>query len=203
MPKKSAWHSRDTRVKDAMLFDAVDAFFDNEEHWHMMAEVVEHKGRRVGVSLRLLDFLCTVYAYREPCKVRVADGSLMPLLEVYETSLDAYGKSHYDCFRRTARLNMVKHGQRIRTTLGQLLFFKDIIANGIMDFALTNKEAIKAAMVELKSSQSNETTRRGEELGPEKKQKKQNKKTGKKAASSGFVCQLLELADVVPPVFSC
>lgn len=140
---------RDTRVKDAFLFDAVDEYFDKQEDsWAQMVSVLKQKGKKGGVSLRLLDFLCTVYSYQHQCTVRVADGSMVPLLEVYETSLDAYGKSHYDCFRRTARLTIEKHGQRLQTTLGQLLFFRDIIRNGVLDFAREHAEDIKVAMTE-------------------------------------------------------
>ena len=82
--------------------------------------------------------------------VRAMDGTMVPILDVYETSLDAYGKSHYDCFRRTARITIERHGQRLSTTLGQLLFFRDIIRNGVLEFARVHLAEIKAAMVEQK-----------------------------------------------------
>ena len=174
-------------MKDAMLFDAVDEFFDSVENWELMSKVIKHKGRRGGVSLRLLDFLCTVYAYREPCMVCTADGSMVPLLEVYETSLDAYGKSHYDCFRRTARMTMEKHGERLHTTLGQLLFFKDIIKNGVLQFADENKEDIKTAMCEQKTS----------------RQAMSGVAATKKKTKQPVVFPVDQIEHIVPPVFSC
>lgn len=144
-PKKR--RHRDSIVKDVFLFDVADQFFDDPVQWQRMVDVIA-TGRRTPkkVSLRMLDHLCSVYAYEHPCTVRAVDGSQVPLIEVYETSLDAYGKSHYDCFRRTRRLVLDKHGHRLETTLGQMLFFRDIIRNGILDFAIDNAEHIKADM---------------------------------------------------------
>lgn len=136
---------RDCSVKDTFLFTVVERFFNDENNWTQMMAVL-HKPKRDGVSLRLLDYLCTVFAAKETCMVKMTDGTNAPLLDVYETSLDAYGKSHYDCFRRTSRIDIVKHGQRLSTTLGQLLFFKDIVQNGILKFARDNVTRIKEAM---------------------------------------------------------
>jgi hypothetical protein len=155
---------KDTRVKDALLLDAVDLFFNEPKNWqHMLAVLYPSRKRKsstkttnntdnntnnTAVSLRLLDYLCTVYAYEESqrCVVRTVDGQQKPLMEVYEASLDAYGKSHYDCFRRASRLDMAKHGQKLCTTLGQLMFFKDIIENGILEFAREHADEIKEHM---------------------------------------------------------
>ena len=143
--KKKNSVKRDTRIKDSFLYGVVNRYFDDEAHWKSMTSVLKNS-QRGGVSLRLLDFLCTDFAYMEPCMVRTADSTMAPLLDVYEASLNAYGKSRYDCFRRTARVVMEKHGGRISTTLGQLLFFKDIIQNGVLEFAHENVDRIKAAM---------------------------------------------------------
>lgn len=162
---------KDTRVKDALLTDAVDVFFDNLSHWEQMIAVLNEKGRNGGVSLRVLDFLCTVFAYEQPCTVTTADNSRCTLLEVYETSLSAYGKSHYDCFRRTARLCLEKHGGKISTTLGQLLFFKDIIQNGILAFAKEHiadiKDAMNATKHEKKGKQARGKARSRKHLDPQ------------------------------------
>ena len=149
---------RDNRVKRSFLFEAVDEFFDVEENWEQMESVVcKHKSKRSGISLRLLDFLCTVFARQstDPCLVHTADGTVTPLVDVYNESLDVYGKIHYDCFRRDkTKLCLKKHGRCMYTTLAQLVFFKDIIENGILEYARDNVERIKEAMIAHKTHKS-------------------------------------------------
>ena len=157
---------KNTRIKDDFLFGVVDRFFDDEHHWNEMMSVLG-KHKRGGVSLRLLDHLCNVFATQEACLVRTIDGSMAPLLEVYEASLDAYGKSHYDCFRRSKRMVLLKHGQRVNTTLGQLLFFKDIICNGVLEFARTHLERIKASMMGDNKGTSKPSSTKRNKLAPQ------------------------------------
>lgn len=152
--------------RERILLDTVDSFYNEPNNFKRLKRLLstkkpaatkKHQQTQGTVSLRLLDFLCTTYATRKPIVLQRKaqtnsglSGSAFPvdLKDVYQNGLNAYGKAHYDCFRRNKRLVYQKHGKKVITTLGQLLYFKDALTYGIVDYAEKNQANIKRAMAE-------------------------------------------------------
>lgn len=130
-----------------------DDFFKVPQHFDELYAIVGPRRsvspgrRRATVSLRMIDYLCTTYAENYPIVVTRQVGLLpVALNDIYQQGLTTYGKQYYDCFRRTDRFNYGPEDRRIVTTLGQLMFFRDIIKNGLHDFARKNAKTIRRLM---------------------------------------------------------
>lgn len=143
-----------TRVnmKRAILFHSVDKFYDDAENFTKLKQLLarpftEHK----NISLRLLDYFLSIYAGENGVCVPI-NGKIVSFHDIYQARLSSNGKVLYDAFRRTQKLNYTKHGETIETTLGQLLFFRDIISYKVLDYVAEH-------LVEIKRAMSNESSR--------------------------------------------
>lgn len=132
---------RNREVKDTIYASVVSRFFDDRHNFDAMYAVLRGK-RGHGVSLRLLDYFCTVWCLRHECELECGETAS----DVYQACLDAYGKGYFDCFRRSHHFRLEKHGRLVDTTLGQLLFFKEMISRGVLKFVEAQLEAIKCDM---------------------------------------------------------
>jgi hypothetical protein len=76
----------------------------------------------------------------------IVSGASRPIHDIYQSGLLAYGKVHYDVFRRVDKFSFTRFGRTICTTLGQLTFFRDAIRFGILEYAYAHIGELKSEM---------------------------------------------------------
>ena len=133
-------------LKRSLLFKSVDEFYTNIANFNELQKFLVRPFACQGISLRLLDYFLTVYAGEHGVCMNV-NGKMKSFHDIYQARLSINGKIMYDAFRRTEKLTYIKHGQSIETTLGQLVFFKDVIQFKVMDYVLEHLPEVKQAMV--------------------------------------------------------
>jgi hypothetical protein len=146
---------RRIKVKQQLLFSAVDRFFDCASHFERFFKIVYkepkrryRKQKRPRMSLRLIDYAVSVYSMNGAMvSINTQNGlQIKSVQSVYRAGLASHGRSHYDAFRRNNSFVYRKHGKEINTTLAQLVFFRDLIRFNILDWIQDNVELIKAKL---------------------------------------------------------
>ena len=100
------------------------------------------------VSLRLIDWLVTNYSKSEHV-VYYVNGAMVNIYLSYKNMLRAYSKRLFDPFKRHERIFIdcpLSPSGQFETTVAQLMFFKCAIDNGVIDYAINNREKIKCHM---------------------------------------------------------
>lgn len=100
------------------------------------------------VSLRLIDWLVTNYSKSEHVMYNV-NGTMVNIYLSYKNMLRAYSKRLFDPFKRHDRIVIacpLSPSGKFETTIAQLMFFKWAIDNGVIDYAINNREKIKLHM---------------------------------------------------------
>lgn len=134
-------------AKTVVLMQAASLFYDNPLNFDALLKYLEKcTTKGTGVSLRMLDYLVSMYSQRG-CMVKY-EGGIRTIHDIYQCGLLANGKTFYDVFRRAERFEFTKHGQTIVTTLGQLIFFRDMIRYGVIDYMYEHLAEIKEQMTE-------------------------------------------------------
>jgi hypothetical protein len=135
-----------SNLKRSILYHAVSRFFDDLVNFAELQRLLARPFvYQKNISLRLLDYFLSVYASDHGVCITV-NGRLKSFHDLYQTRLTSNGKVMYDAFRRTDKLSFTKHGATIETTLGQLLFFRDVIQYKVIDYVLKHADEIKACM---------------------------------------------------------
>lgn len=122
------------------------------------------------VSLRTLDWLVTNMAKKRNIvyQVQGKDGPVVFNMYLqYKAQLKAYSKRFFDPFRRRERV--VFHdseGRPVKTTVGQLNFFRWAIVNGVIEYGSRHLREIEEDMFASQRSRnaSRSATRRRREL---------------------------------------
>lgn len=114
--------------------------------------------RTSDVSLRLLDWCIVSYA-KEKDITYVWQGKPFNVFSNYRQQLNHYSKKYFDAFRRHSRTYIYFENRAtktctdmIETTLGQLIFFRWCLDNGLIEFVSKNAQDITDHM---KSSMQN------------------------------------------------
>ena len=147
--------------KQHWLVESLENFYtkkkDHEKHMQHFLRLVE-KG--APISLRVIDWFVTNYSREHDVKYNVIspdDGRkrMFNVHESYKVQLKAYSKRQFDPFCRrqrilfhyeTRRSNGTKEIQQIRTTIGQLNFFRWAIGNGVIGYVEQHVDKIEDAM---------------------------------------------------------
>ena len=134
----------DARVesKADVLLKKLSEFY-TEEHFGTLKEALEGTRR---VSLRVLDWLVTNYAKKNnvvySTRVDGCSVAFNMFLE-YKCQLKAYSKKHFDMFCRRERIEF----RGVRTTVGQLNFFKWAITSGVLEYSRAHHDTIEQDML--------------------------------------------------------
>lgn len=131
-------------AKHQVLLKSLDAFYGQDAGaFSTFKEVVEGKTR---MSLRVLDWLVTNYAKKRNIVYRThvgdRDVTFNMFLE-YKSQLKAYSKKFFDPFCRRGRVDF----RGVKTTCGQLNFFKWAIQYGVLAYAREHHDAIEEDML--------------------------------------------------------
>lgn len=146
--------------KQNMLVQSLEHFFtvkdDHAQHMQQFLQLVE-KG--APISLRVIDWFVTNYSREHDVKyitVSPDDGHerMFYVHESYKVQLKAYSKRQFDPFCRRQRIlfhyETTKDGKTVvnsvRTTIGQLNFFRWAIGNQIMQYVEKYIDQIEEAM---------------------------------------------------------
>lgn len=133
----------EVEAKHSVLLKSLEKFYDEPALVTLRNALSgEHK-----ISLRVLDWLVTNYAKKrnivyQTC-VNGRDVTFNMYLE-YKSQLKAYSKRHFDPFSRRERVWF--HG--VKTTCGQLNFFRWAMQYGVLDFAREHHDAIERDMLD-------------------------------------------------------
>lgn len=122
----------------------INAFYEDKENFLTVYNIINKRKGTKGLSLRLLDFACTAYKASGPYLVK--NGEPIYLEDVYRDNLNVYGKANFDCFKRHKRVVLKKHGMTLISTIAQLMFFRNMIKAGVVDYTQKNARRIKRQM---------------------------------------------------------
>lgn len=135
--------------KKDLVMRKLTAFYEEEENLRRMLDVVEGRSH---ISLRLLDWLITNYAKKNDiiyCIEKNGNQRQFMIYSNYRAQLKAYSKNLFDPFCRHERIKFTYgDNQILRTTIGQLNFFKWCIENLVLDYAESHFDEITEDMKE-------------------------------------------------------
>ena len=148
--------------KRKMLMESLEKFFTevdkHDEHMRLFLELVE-KGAKI--SLRIIDWFVTNYSrVRGVVIVHTKKGepnsssAYFDVHDSYKQQLKQHSKKQFDPFCRRKRINFhyqvtvdgQTHIKKIKTTVGQLNFFKWAIENGVIKYIQDNFGDIEEVM---------------------------------------------------------
>lgn len=109
-------------------------------------------GTDVRISLRILDWLVTNYAKKNNVVYMIpgedGDETTFNMFLEYKSQLKAYSKRFFDPFCRRQRLPFQNaDGKTLRTTVGQLNFFRWALVNGVIEYGTRHYKAIERDML--------------------------------------------------------
>ena len=128
-------------AQDIILSSVSRYFSEHTDKLQLLCDICS--GQSV-VSLRLLDWLCTNYA-KSTCN-SFTDESNVELYHKYKNNLKGFGKRYFDPFCRRQTFEFKVSNVSMKTTAGQLNFFKWCFENKVVDFAIQHKALIDTHM---------------------------------------------------------
>lgn len=135
--------------KKDLVMRKLTAFYEEDNNLTRMLDVVEGRSH---ISLRLLDWLITNYAKKNDiiyCIEKNGNQRQFMIYSNYRAQLKAYSKNLFDPFCRHERIKFTYgDNQVLRTTIGQLNFFKWCIENLVLDYAEKHFDEITEDMKE-------------------------------------------------------
>lgn len=146
----------DVKGKQYLLKESLTKYYSVPGRINILHEIINQK---TILSLRILDWLVTNYAKSKNIMYRlkkIQDSEETFTFNIflnYKTQLKAYSKKQFDPFCRRERINFTipcddpELPSSIRTTIGQLNFFRWAIQNNIIEYAINNIKEIELDMV--------------------------------------------------------
>jgi len=139
--------------QDYVLLDSLTKFYSEQGKLDKLVSIIEGTS---SVSLRVVDWFATNYAKANFTTVNNERGDRVKVYIDYKLHLRAYSKKRFDPFCRWVRMTIpYKDGSEVKTTIGQLNFFKWAIDSGVVDYIEANRETVERDM-----NQRNSTAKR-------------------------------------------
>lgn len=195
--------------KQDMLMGSLKEFFSVPEHLGKMIPILTQKSK---ISLRLLDWFVTNYAKKKNIAyffdVKDKNGNskqqYFNVFLKYKSQLKAYSKQQFDPFCRKWKLvkgNKIycgihfyyKKDHYVETTVGQLNFFRWIIANKVLDYAIEYLTDIQRDML-LNATRKNKSDA-DQHQKPQQLQKLQHTQNTEKVVGTKVVEPIKTLKD--------
>lgn len=156
--------------KQHWLVESLENFFTKKAHHEQyMQRFLRLVDKSAPISLRVIDWFVTNYSREHDIKyltVSPDDGHkrMFNVHESYKVQLKAYSKRQFDPFCRRQRIlfhyetrqNNKREVQQIRTTIGQLNFFRWAIGNKVIDYIENHVDKIEEAMRQFVRTQREE-----------------------------------------------
>ena len=141
---------------DKVLLDSIIEYYnENTEYITKLISIVKRKN---GMSLRVIDYLCTNYSKENSIIISTKDGHIpRDLNSDYQKNLNAYNKKYLDPFSRRNKIvinvsydNNETHEKR-NTSIGQLNFFRWFFKNNIDQYLSREKKTVEAHMKKMEN----------------------------------------------------
>ena len=166
--------------REIMLYNILNRYFRNlkMKHINTMLDIINQKSH---VSLRLLDWFVTRFAKDNNTTYMIKDKDELFYVHIsYKCQLRSFRKKYFDPFKRSGKFfysyEKKNRDKTIRTTIGQLNFFKWAIKNKIIKYVQDNYDAILDAMVKSNKEDKNRKRYKTEKKKKEKKEIKREEK---------------------------
>lgn len=154
-------------MKELCYYKLINKFFKGRicEEILKMINIIHSKS---VISLRILDWFVTKYSKgRIDCGEN--DVEMFDVRISYKSQLKSYKKKYFDPFRRKQKFNYhFENGQIVKTTLGQLNFFKWAFNNNIVNYV---EKHLKQIIREMKAAKKEIDKKKGKVKKETKKQK--------------------------------
>ena len=139
----------------SLILVSLSRFYANENN---MVSVLPHIKGDSPLSLRLIDWFVTNYAKKYNVLISnvdpaTGDTHTVNVYQSYRSQLKAFSKQQFDPFRRRDRIEFwysIGSGtapEHVKTTVGQLNFFRWMLENGILEYVSQHSSTIEADMV--------------------------------------------------------
>lgn len=133
-----------------LLKDNLSIFYQNYENINRVLPIISEQTK---LSLRLLDWFVTNYSKKYQTVYQLKNKEYFIVHLEYKAQLKAYHKEKFDPFcRNTGKENNIIRfsykNKTIKTTVGQLNFFKWSIQNEVIDYVIENLQKIEKDMEE-------------------------------------------------------
>lgn len=130
--------------KQDYLMISLTKFFKNKNNYQIFIDIYDGNSK---ISLRIIDWFVTNYCKKNDINWKCGDKTLLVHKE-YKDQLKAFTKKQFDPFCRRERIVFYyDETKSIRTTVGQLNFFRWAIENNIIDYIKNNYDDIERDMV--------------------------------------------------------
>ena len=131
-----------SRTQD-ILIESLQKFYKMNGNIKKVINIIEGKE---NISLRVIDWFVTNYSKKNNVSYMVDEQQFIVYLN-YKQQLKGYSKKLFDPFCRRDRINFYYDNTHfIKTTIGQLNFFKWAINNNILDYIRDNTKIIEDDM---------------------------------------------------------
>lgn len=132
------------------LLRSMADFYTDDRVRQLLVPTAEARAR---FSLRVLDWLVTNYSKKHNVLCVTPEGELFNIHHGYKETLLVHKRRNFDPFRRRpSRVEVVTAaGERVPTTIGQMLFMRWAHEKGVLEYSVLHVEEIEADM--------NQTTR--------------------------------------------
>ena len=130
--------------KQDYLMISLTKFFKNIENYNRFLEIYQGKSK---ISLRIIDWFVTNFCKKYDINWKCNDKTLL-IHKEYKDQLKAFTKKQFDPFCRRERIVFYyDNNNSIRTTVGQLNFFRWAIQNNMIEYIREHYDEIKRDMV--------------------------------------------------------
>ena len=197
--RESEWNNNNKNTKftnlntrNVVLMNKIKNFYNNKNNLDILISIIHGESH---LSLRVIDFFVTNYSREKEIIYEIT--SLNKIIKFmvyysYKSQLKAYSKKQFDPFCRRERiLFFIKEydgirNDPIRTTVGQLNFFRWAIQNKILDYIYNNYDKIENEMNKFSKNGKSKKKRNIKINKKENKinNKKENKINNKKEKSN-------------------
>lgn len=136
------------RLHQELLLKNVVKYYTVTDGGRNLAKIIPVIERTSEVSLRLLDWFIVSYA-KENDITYLWQGKAFNVFSNYRQQLNHYSKRYFDAFRRHTRTFIIYESYDhpvVETTLGQLIFFRWCLENGIIEYVEKNENVLTEHM---------------------------------------------------------
>lgn len=139
----------------SLVTNWLHGFFETQQNFDTLYVLLnKQKTKQKNVpSLRVLEHLVTSFSRTDGFAFKLPHADIpMHLYDAYQAELRRHGKVLFDIFAREDKQDNLKHvlespdgdGRTLTTTAKQMNFVRWAIVNNVVDYAITNLQAIKA-----------------------------------------------------------
>ncbi len=165
--------------REKLLYNKLNRYYRSLKKKYMktMLEIIWQKSH---VSLRLLDWFVTRYAKDNDTTYIINNRDDLFYVHIsYKSQLRSYRKKHFDPFKRNGKFlysyDKKNNDLTVKTTIGQLNFFKWAIKYKIIKYVQDNFDIILSAMIKSNKEYKNRKKYKIEKKKKNKKEKKKKK----------------------------